>query len=179
MVLISFMFPNIWLTARLIYLTFQEIDPSQFVSPPGSFWLTFDWDNNTQLGPLGSIKITVLTWVLLPEVRSGIQFTKLLWAHDWNLCEHSLCFYQCSNDSIRSQTCTCHDSWAVMTCAKLWPNLSIIFEVGVKLIFTRFQLWAYKPFAKWVPGRKCFVGDFVDTHWGKWLCTQVAVISKS
>ena len=34
----------------------------------------------------------------------------------------SYCPYLKNNDPIRSQFCTCHDSWAVVTCANLWPD---------------------------------------------------------
>ena len=34
-----------------------------------------------------------------------------------------------SNEPIRSQICTYHDTWAVMTCAKSWPDWMIIFQV--------------------------------------------------
>ena len=37
-------------------------------------------------------------------------------------------------DPIRSQFCTCHDSFAVMTCAKLWPDQMIIFHTKATLI---------------------------------------------
>ena len=30
------------------------------------------------------------------------------------------------DETVRSQISTCHDSWAVMTCAKLWPDWVII-----------------------------------------------------
>ena len=30
------------------------------------------------------------------------------------------------DDPIRPQCCTCHDSWAVVACAKLWPDQMII-----------------------------------------------------
>ena len=48
----------------------------------------------------------------------------------------------------RSQCCTCHDSWAVVACAKLWPHLTIIFHVRVTCNLTRFRLWALKHFVK-------------------------------
>ena len=45
-------------------------------------------------------------------------------------CENSL--FNCdSNDLIRSEICTYHDSLAVVTCAKLWSDLISIFEVRV------------------------------------------------
>ena len=30
--------------------------------------------------------------------------------------------FQCEH-SIRSQFCTCHDSWAAVVCAKMWPDV--------------------------------------------------------
>ena len=44
-----------------------------------------------------------------------------------------------NNDQIWSQFCTCHDSWAVMTCAKLWPYQSIKRKTIGKVIFTEFN----------------------------------------
>ena len=41
--------------------------------------------------------------------------------HAWFHAQ-SFCSRFDSNDSIRSQFCTCHDSWAVMACAKLLPH---------------------------------------------------------
>ena len=35
---------------------------------------------------------------------------------------------------IRSHFCTCHDSWAVVTCAKLWPDLTITIKIVNKNI---------------------------------------------
>ena len=58
-------------------------------------------------------------------------------------------------DHLKSQFCTYHDSWAVMTCAKLWPDGIIGIQMRTKRIFTRFQLYAQKQFVKWVLGA-CF-----------------------
>ena len=55
-----------------------------------------------------------------------------------------------SNDPIRPQLCTCHDSSAVMTCAKLWLEWIIIFEVKTTSIFTKCKLWTYDSLVKWV-----------------------------
>ena len=41
----------------------------------------------------------------------------------------SSCFNFVLNDPIASWFCTCHDSSAVVSCAKLWPDLFIIFHV--------------------------------------------------
>ena len=43
-----------------------------------------------------------------------------------------------------------------MTCARFWPDWIIRFNTRAKRIFTRFQLWAHKPFVKWFPGLKGF-----------------------
>ena len=40
-----------------------------------------------------------------------------------------------SNDPIRSQFCTCHNSWAVMTCANLWPDMLCISKVRATHFF--------------------------------------------
>ena len=44
-------------------------------------------------------------------------------------CKKFFCFNHDSHNPVRSQICTCHDSWAVVACAKLWPDLIIIFHV--------------------------------------------------
>ena len=55
-----------------------------------------------------------------------------------------------SNHPIRSQFCTCHDSFAVMACAKLWTDWMIIFHGRARYIFTKFQLWAHLAFVTWL-----------------------------
>ena len=42
--------------------------------------------------------------------------------------------------NIRSQFCTCHDSCAVVACAKFWPHLIIKIEIRAKIIFPRFEI---------------------------------------
>ena len=51
-----------------------------------------------------------------------------LWTHTWNL-EKSTCCIRDSRGPIRLQICTCHNRWAVVTYAKLWPNKMIIIHV--------------------------------------------------
>ena len=58
-----------------------------------------------------------------------------------NMCENT--------DEFRSQFYTCHDSWAVVTCANLWPDWIIRIEIRASWIFTRFQWWAHRVFVKW------------------------------
>ena len=57
--------------------------------------------------------------------------------------------FKCNNNyPIRSQICICHDSWAVVTCAKLWPDWIIIVKVRSISIFTIYGLCVDKPFVK-------------------------------
>ena len=57
----------------------------------------------------------------------SVHFTYNLWSHNWNLVPNP--FDWILIQQIRSQICVCHDSWAVVTCAKLWPDRMIIFHV--------------------------------------------------
>ena len=56
-----------------------------------------------------------------------------------------------SSGPIRSQFCTCHDSSAVMACAKLRPGLIITVYVRTIWFMTKFGLWTDKQFVKWIP----------------------------
>ena len=71
------------------------------------------------------------------------------------LKSHKSSFYSnfnSNNGNIRSQICTCHDSRAVVTCAKLWPDWIIIFYVRTLCIFfTSFGFGAHKSCVKWLP----------------------------
>ena len=57
-------------------------------------------------------------------------------ACNWKACEKSWQSEYGINDPIKWQICTWHDSWAVMPCANLWPDLFIIFQVRVTWILT-------------------------------------------
>ena len=54
-----------------------------------------------------------------------------------------------------------------MTCENLWPDWIIRIKIRIKKKIIRFQLWAYEPFARWVPGsvlsvtRKLFLYGFL------------------
>ena len=76
-------------------------------------------------------------------------FTTGLWTFNKNLMK--MIFYSnfSNKDPIMSQFCTCHDSWAVMACAKLWHDLMIIFHVRATCIVKRFWLWVCKSFVWW------------------------------
>ena len=67
----------------------------------------------------------------------------------------SFCSNCNSNDSIRSQFCTCHDSSHVLTCARMWTNRIIVLSIiliRATHIFTRFRYLAHKLVLKRVPG---------------------------
>ena len=51
-----------------------------------------------------------------------------------------------SDGPIWSPICTCHDSSAVVTCAKLWSDWVIIFQERVTWIFRRLGLWVHNTF---------------------------------
>ena len=76
------------------------------------------------------------------------QLTMSSWLKSW---ENSFCSSADFNDTIRSYFCTCHNSWAVVTCAKIWPDC-IIFPVRAILMFIIFRLWAHILFVEWVRG---------------------------
>ena len=86
--------------------------------------------------------------------------------HDAN---HGKISYSVKNSvQIRSQFCTCHDSWAVMACAKLWPDWIMKIKFKIQNVFTRFHLWAHKAFMEWI--RVCKqasqIARFMGSTWG-------------
>ena len=64
-------------------------------------------------------------------------------------CRNTSCCHMKYNDQIVSQVYTCHGSWAVMTCANLWPDWMIRTKMRAKRIIWRFHSWARKAFLKW------------------------------
>ena len=77
-------------------------------------------------------------------VRPGIHFTIALWVCDWKLVKSLLAVILIFNDPFRWQCCTCHASWAVVACAKLWLDWIIMFHVRIIGSFFRFGLKAHK-----------------------------------
>ena len=88
-------------------------------------------------------------------VRSGTHFTKNLWAHNLMI----------NNDPMTSQLCTCHDSWAVVTCAKLWPHRIIRIKIRAISLFPKFQRWPHKHFVKWFPVILCNVAPICSRQY--------------
>ena len=80
-----------------------------------------------------------------------IHPTNRLWVRNKNFQKH-FCYNSDIKDSIKSQFCTCHDSWAVMACEKLWFNLMIIFHKRTAQSFIRFGLLDHQMFMKWMAG---------------------------
>ena len=85
-------------------------------------------------------------------LRSRICFLNGVWAHLIKSCGNSFCCNSNSNNPIRSQICTCHDSSAVMARAKLWHDQINIIHKTATHIFTKFGLWARKSF-RWLSAR--------------------------
>ena len=76
-----------------------------------------------KMGLINSLKLQRL-WTS----QRGTHFTNNLWAHQWNL----IIFFLLTlifNHPIRSQICSCHDSWAVVTCAILRLDLITVCQV--------------------------------------------------
>ena len=67
-------------------------------------------------------------------VHMGHIFHKEFMSSWFESCENSLCF-DCNFNHPKSLIRTCHGSWAAVTCAKLWPDLIIIFLVRLSDMF--------------------------------------------
>ena len=65
-------------------------------------------------------------------------------------CENSFRYNFNLNYAIRSQFCTWHDSWAVMTCAKLWPDWSLSLKKS-NMNFN--EIWIMSSYIVWKTGR--------------------------
>ena len=89
-----------------------------------------------------------MTWQL-----SCHGMCKIVTGSDHYISYLSNIFYECSvcsnfdsNVPIWTRFCTCHDSSAVMACAKLWHDLMTIFHVRATCISTSLRSWAHKLF---------------------------------
>ena len=91
-------------------------------------------------------------FISLDVTHHRALFTNVLRASDLNLMKKKSCYNCDFNDPTRAQFCTCHDSVAVVTCAKLWPGQIIIFHTTVARINTKFVLWAHRVLVR------CFSG---------------------
>ena len=66
------------------------------------------------------------------------------WAHKANLIKILICLVM-ENCQIMPQFFTCHDSWAVMVCAKVWHDWGTIIKVKTKRILARCQYGPLRP----------------------------------
>ena len=100
-----------------------------------------------------------IVWIVWETPRD--PFDKKFISSQLEFLNNSLVYDSDFDNPIRSQICTCHDSSAVVTCAKLWPDWMINLTVWTTWFFTRFGQWAHKPCVEWVPGsqRCATVGD--------------------
>ena len=128
------------------------------------FWLIFDWSlfPRVQLTIfqwwfwqwLGAVQARshylnqwcLVYWCIYASLSLN-ELTNGLWAHNWNLVELFFCLY-IESYPIMPEFSTCHDSWAVMTCAKFGHDWITIFHVTAAGNFMRFEWWAHKPFVK-------------------------------
>ena len=101
-------------------------------------WITARWISNQ----------IWIVWKLFMKSTLGTHYTLVYEIIIEILWKSFLLLLIVSDNLIRVQICTCHDSCAVMTCAKLWPDQIILFHIRAKRISTRFQLWVHKPFVK-------------------------------
>ena len=53
--------------------------------------------------------------------------------------DNSCCSFLDNNDAIRPQFCTCHDSWAVGTCANLWPDCILRIKIKIFIFLQDFN----------------------------------------
>ena len=86
--------------------------------------------------------------------ETGTHFTKSIWAfypisksHENTLSSFIKKIITSSHNlvHVRSYFCICHDSWAVVTCAKYDMIKSLESHSEQKNISTIFSLWAHKP----------------------------------
>ena len=85
------------------------------------------------------------------QIKPGIHLTEQFMCSGFKYCENECNFYMEYCNPISLQFCTCHDSFAVVTSANLWPDWIIGTEIRAEEISTRFQLWAHTPLELWVP----------------------------
>ena len=65
-------------------------------------------------------------------------------------CKNNCHSYMKNNDPIKSQFCTCHDSWAVVTCANLWTDQINKIKIEANWIARKLSCELMKLFMKWV-----------------------------
>ena len=82
---------------------------------------------------------------------AGNRFINDLWVHNWNLMKKDYSNLD-SNNLIRLQMCTfVVTGSAVVTGAKLWPDLIITIYIKQHVVLTRFGLLPHGTYVEWSP----------------------------
>ena len=68
-------------------------------------------------------------------IHTEALFTKRCFHHNSNSQEISLCSHPSCNEVIATKFCTCHDSCAVMACAKFCSDMILCNDLTLKPIF--------------------------------------------
>ena len=76
-----------------------------------------------------------------------------------------------THDSFRSQSYTCYDSSAVVTCAICDLIWSSFFIKAKNFFFLKFELWAPKEYAKWIPD----LGNLREANKARLVTTQIRI----
>ena len=109
---------QIW-GALLVVCKFLWTIFSEKFPPYLDVWKLFWWCST-------SVKCICIIWLRRREATftylSREPFRKGFMSLWLKSCENIHCFSRDSWDLIRSQFCTCHDSYAVVSCAKVLPN---------------------------------------------------------
>ena len=110
------------------------------------------------------------------EQQQGDPFHKQFKSSSSKSRKNTCCFYMKRGDLIRSQFCTCHDSSALVTCAKLGPDWIIwikIRKLELNKFSQRFQSQALGPFGDEFQASSgkiqiSFIQNNLAQHWRKW-----------
>ena len=110
-------------------------------------------------------------------IGPGDPFHKVFMRSWSKSCTNIWCSYMKNNLQIKSQFCTCHDSTAVMTCAKLWHDGIIRIKIKGKGNGTWFQWWTNCEMGQWgwwsaagIYGHSHHLGGCLSPAWS--CCAQ-------
>ena len=96
-------------------------------------------------------------------------------------CKNLCCSYLKNTDPIRSQFCTCPDSWAVVTWANLWPDWIIkIIIIDSRFLINSLQNGSCPSVVNW---SRCWLGAIRQQAWTNvdqdpWHHTNVTPMSQ-
>ena len=136
-----------WTACQMCKRYWQLISQCYSVESPWDVFLTGGWPliEYWTFSTIGRYPHYCCYWYRCKIGPYGSDpFRKQFLSSSLKSCKNSIRSNVYSNDSIRSYCCTCDDTCAVVICMKPCHDLIIIFQ--------HFQLWAHKPFVKWVKG---------------------------